>query len=146
MGNMNVYDYLNQIRKLDYKVKNAEAEIDRLRTLATSAGAMDYSVDIVQNAKATQEPSFVHTVEQIDGQLEKLQKIISDYNDLRTDIYNQINSLTPIYARVLYLKYFEFKNWEKISKDINYSYSGVRYLFRGAIREFRERYGECYDT
>lgn len=139
---MNVYEYLGQIRRTEYRVKNAEREIERLKTLAQSAGAMDYSVEIVQNGKATQEPSFVHTLEQLNDKMEKLQKVIADYNDLRSKIFEQIDALTPLQSRVLYLKFFEYKNIDKIARDINYSYYGARAVFRGAIRAFQNKYGE----
>ena len=69
---MNVYEYLQQIRQIDYKVKNVKSEYDRLMVLATSASAIDYSVDRVQNGKTEKEPSFVKTLDQVEAQRKQL--------------------------------------------------------------------------
>lgn len=142
---MNVYDYFRLIRKNDYKVKNAKAEFQRLMDLAQSVNAVDYSADRVQNGKTNQEPAFVHVIDQIDDKQRALAELISKYNQFRDLVFSQVESLEPVQARVLYLRYFEFKSLEKISVEMHYSYYGTRSIYRGAIRAFKAKFGEEYE-
>lgn len=139
---MNVYEYFHQIRKLDFKVKNAQAELERLQVLSESVNAVDYSVDRVQNEKANKEPAFVYVLDQIDSMSHRLAELIAQYNDLRDLIFTQIESLDSVQARILYLRYFEFMSLERVSCEMNYSYYGTRSIYRAAIRKFKALYGE----
>ena len=63
------------------------------------------------------------------------------YNNIRNRIYMQIDSLpSATQARVLYLHYFEYKPIEKVAIEMNYSFGGVKKIFRAAIRNFRNMY------
>lgn len=140
---MNIYEYLQQIRQLDYKVKNAKSEYDRLMILATSAGAIDYSVDRVQNGKTEKEPTFVKTLDQLADQRRELELMMIHYNNIRNRIYLQIDSLpSATQARVLYLHYFEYKPLDRCAYEMNYSFGGVKKIFRAAIRNLRNKYRE----
>lgn len=143
---MNTYEYLNQLRQIDYKIKNAKSELERLETLATTASAIDYTRESIQNGKAEQEPAFVRTLDQIADKVARLDEMLTSYECIREKIYNQVNNLPNAQqSRVLYLRFFEFKTLEKISCELNYSFYGVRAIYRGGLRSFRRIYGEEFE-
>lgn len=141
---MNVYEYLNQLRNYQYKVENARSEIKRLESLATSVGAIDYSRESIQNGRTEREPSYVYTLEQISEHREKLVALVKEYDELRHTVYLQIEELEDgLQAKVLYLRYLEFKNLKReIPRIISYSQAGTRNIYRAGIRNFKRIHGE----
>lgn len=142
---MNVYEYFQNIRKLDMKIRSANNEIERLNTLISSASAIDYSVERVQNGKTEKEPSFVYTLDQIEENRAKLSAMILRYENYRNDAFTRLDILTPNQSRVLYLRYFEYKSLERVSREMHYSFNGCRKIFRSAIKKFAEVYGEEFE-
>lgn len=141
---MNVYEYFQNIRRLDYKIKSANSEIERLTELITSASAVDYEVERVQNGKTEKEPAFVHTLDQIDEHRQKLSQMILQYEKYRNKAFERLDVLTPMQSRVLYLRYFKYLSLEDVANEINYSFFGCRYIYRAAIKKFKEVYGNEY--
>lgn len=143
---MNVYEYLRLIKKYDYRVKCAQEEIERLSQLATTASAVDYSVERVQNGKANQEPSFVNTLDKLTEARKKFDELIKEYMRLRDHIYEQVSEMPDaLQARVIYLHYFEFMNLYQVAKDTNYSYNWIRIVFTNGIKSFTKLHGEEFE-
>lgn len=143
---MNVYEYLRQIKKYDYRVKSAQEEIERLSQLATTASAVDYSTERVQNGKAEQEPSFVNALEKLTEARQKFDQLINEYTRLCNHIYDQINDMPDaLQARVLYLHYFKYMNVYKIADETNFSYNWIRKVFMHGIKSFKSLYGEEFE-
>lgn len=143
---MNVYEYFQNIKKLDYKMRNIRAEMNRLEELSVSAGAVDYSTERVQSGKAEQTPTFVHNLEQMAEQRQRLLETAYKYESYRNLAFERLDVLEPLEARILYMRYFEYKNLETVADELNYSFFGVRYNYRSAIRKFKEHYGEEFNV
>lgn len=143
---MNVYEYLRQIKKYDYRIKCAKEEIERLSQLATTASAVDYSVERVQNGKTEQEPSFINALDKLDAARKKFDNLVTEYTRLRDHIYDEVDSLPDaLQSRVLFLHYFEFKGMHQVAKETNYSYNWIRIVFTNAIKSFQNMYGEEFE-
>lgn len=141
---MNVYEYFQNIRRMDMKIQNANNEIKRLTDMMSGIGAVDYARESIQNGKTEKEPSFVYKIEQIDEHRRALEQMVERYENYRQKAFERLDILTPIESRVLYLRYFEYKNLEAVAAELNYSFFGVRHIYRSAIKRIREHYGEYY--
>ena len=114
--------------------------------LATTAGAIDYTRESIQNGKTEKEPAFVKVLDQIDERRTELFELIQNYEALRSKIYRQIETLPAEQAKVLYKRYFEYKKLERVAIDINYSFYGTRSIFRAGIRNFNKMYWREFDN
>jgi len=120
---MKAKNYLRQIELLDAKIDTRCEEIMRLKTLATrtttalggervqSSGSQDKMADCI-------------------AKIADLQNEINAEIDKFVDLRNEAQALIEKHCeadciRLLYARYFEYKTWEKIAVDMNFTYQWV---------------------
>ncbi|RHV78168.1 hypothetical protein DXB01_10010 [Clostridium sp. OF10-22XD] len=122
-------EYLKQVETLDAKIQQKKIELDSLKGNAIGLGAFDYSKEKVQTSAS----------ESISGKIAKyvdfereLQEDIVRFAELKHRVINQIHSLNnPIYMKILFKKYIEYKGLKEISEELGYSYDHIRRYMDG---------------
>lgn len=140
---MTTKEYLQQIEVFDSKINQKKAELHDLRLLSTSTGAMNYDADRVQTSPTG------------DGLLNKVARIVDLENEIDDDVMqlielkhkviNEIHVLTDVrYIDILFKRYVEIKNFEKIAVEMDYNYDYVRELHVLALNAFEIAHQKTY--
>lgn len=134
---MKAKEYLKQVETLDAKIQQKKIELDSLKGNAIGLGAFDYSKEKVQTSAS----------ESISGKIAKyvdfereLQEDIVRFAELKHRVINQIHSLNnPIYMKILFKKYIEYKGLKEISEELGYSYDHIRRVHGWALLDFQRK-------
>lgn len=132
-------EYLKQLKVLNVKIINKQKELSEMRQLSRSIGSFKYDTEKVQTSpgKDMLEKKAVQCV-----YLEReIDREIGKFVDLKHKIINEIHALNnSSYIEVLFKRYVEFKRFEEIAVETNYSYQYVRELHGAALKEFETTY------
>lgn len=139
-GKMTAKEYLYSIREDDIKIKLRLKEVDKLKDLIKSVGAVKYIDGKVQNTTNIDAP-FMKTLEKIDEETARIDKMIDKLIDKKRQATEVIHTLkNEIQSDVLYKKYIEYKSLGEIAKDMHYSYSYVCHVHGFALLEFGKNF------
>ena len=128
---MTAKEYLSQIRQYDAIMAMYAAEIDALRTAATSV-TVDTSREYVQSNSIADRTGIFGT-KIVDKQLE-LQAIIDEYAAKRQEIMHTIALVRDEDCiKILWQRYIARKSLKEIAIDMRYSKSTVLRLHKKAL-------------
>ena len=133
---MNPKEYLRQIKKCDNQINNKLAEITQLREMATSITST-LKDDVVQSGG----DSKSRVAEAIDKIVDLEREIDSDVDRLietKRDVMFVIDQLDSPHRDILYKRYFQYKTWEQISVEMNYSYQWICELHGRALLKVKD--------
>ena len=137
---MNPKEYLQQIRKCDNQINNKLAERTQLREMATSITST-LKDDVVQSGGggksrvAEAVDKIIDLEREIDADIDKLV-------ELKREIMSVIDQIDSPHRDILYKRYFQYKTWEQISVEMDYSYRHVTRMHGQALLELK-RVLEC---
>lgn len=124
--------YLRKIELLDAHINNKLNDLATLRTMVTKITATISPVAVSGS-----------------GSQDKLGDAVAKIVDLQTDINDQIDKYVelkreisailekmddPDQVKVLHKRYFEYKPWERIACEMNYSFRNVCYIHGKALQ------------
>ncbi len=133
-------EYLQQLQRLDTVINQKIAELEDLRLKAESVGAIDYAKDRVQTSPAANAP-FVNIIGRMADLKAEISAEIEEYANEKHLIIKQIQALAnPAYVQILYKRYVEFKRFEVIAAEMNYTYSYTRQLHKKSLQNFERTY------
>lgn len=137
---MTAKEYLQQLRRLDVMIKQKISEKEELQRKAGSISAIDYSKE-----KIKAEPSGEAAFERITDRIHSLEKEINDeidcFVDKRHTIIKQIQRLKNVdHFDLLFKRYVQFKKFEQIAVEMNFSYQYVLELHGLALQNFESSY------
>lgn len=136
---MTAKEYLMQIKLLDIKIQQKEAQVDNLKDRATSVGGQQTDAVRVQSSKDG-DTIGRKVVKYADIEAE-IEADTYELLQLKHSIINQIQQLTDSrYVELLYKRYVEYKRLELIAVEMNYDYDWVRTLHGYALQEFANKY------
>lgn len=133
---MKVKQYLRQIRRLDNEVNAKFEQIELLRAMTTRITS-SLSSDRVQETKSN----------------DKIGTLICKIIDLEKELTNDIDKLIELkgyvmrkidkvqdenYRLLLTLRYLNFKTWEQIAVEMNFTFQWIHILHQRALIEFDE--------
>ena len=105
-----------------------------------SIGSIDYSRERVQTSLSGNAP-FVGLIERINDLNAEINAEIDTFVDEKHRIINQIQGLTNInHIALLYKRYIEFKKFETIADEMNFTYQYAIELHGYALAEFQTTY------
>lgn len=137
---MTAKEYLYSIREDDIKIKLRLKEVDKLKDLIKSVGAVKYTDGKVQNTTNIDAP-FMKTLEKIDEETARIDKMIEKLVDKKRQATEVIHTLkNKTQSDVLYKKYIDYKSLGEIAKDMHYSYSYVCHVHGFALLEFGQNF------
>ena len=135
---MNVKKYLRQLGLIDRRLNSLIAEREELQRAQTFLRSPQIDGDRVQTSPSGDPPWMPYLIkwDELTEQIgEEWDKLI----DLRRKIETQIHSLEDSrYVDVLTKRYVQFKKFEVISVEMNYSFEYVLKLHGRALEAFKE--------
>ena len=132
---MTAKEYLKQIRKANIMINYKQRQLDELRELCTSITSPINS-DKVQTSGASDK--IGDTVSKIIDLQNIINSDIDRLVDLKQEIMAVIDKLDATYLQLIYLRYFEFRTWEQIACEMNYSCPWIWKLHGEALQKVSE--------
>lgn len=126
-------EYLNGYKKSCNKLKSLEEQLQSLTEVSRSAKAQSIS-DMPKGNKQTDLSDIMVKEEVL---FTKIIRLKGECQCLRLDIENGIADMTDgIESMILHKRYIEFKEWEEICVDINYSWKHTHRKHSNALQHF----------
>lgn len=137
---MKAKEYLQQLQRLDTVINQKIKEVQDLRIQAQSTGGLDYSKERVQTSPFGDAP-FVKPICRIIDLEAEINAEIDRFVDEKHKIINQIQGLkNSDYISLLFKRYVEFKKFETIAVEMNFTYQYVLNMHGYALKEFESAY------
>lgn len=130
---MTAKEYLNQVRNLESKMKILKEEIDTLREMVVSTGAIQQDERVLSSG--TQD-KMAETICKINEKECERNDLMREFALARANVIINIQKLNnPEYEQILYKRYCQSKKWEEIALEMNYTYQWVCKLHGRALLE-----------
>ena len=138
---MKTKEYLSLARRFHDRYRRALDEVETIRSLMMSTGAIRYDKDNVQKSPSNDAmANYMIRLEKAEANAWAASEI---YFDVYTRIRNQIEQITPgLYSDVLYLRYIKGETLLDICDELNYSYDWIRRIHGRALVAFGRRFPE----
>ena len=136
LGEITAKEYLNQVRNLETKMKILKEEIDTLRELVVSTGAVQQEERVMSSGA---QDRMAETICKINEKEEEWNNLMREFALTRAEVIISIQKLNNSdYEQILYKRYCQGKKWEEIALDMNYSYQWVCKLHGRALLEIEK--------
>lgn len=127
---MNAKEYLKQYRRLDSHIRSKKEQIDKILL----------TVDSLAQSKSVGDSK---EIEEASTKVAEFGKVLASEIKKLVVLQNEISSKIEIiqndnYRLVLSLRYLNFKTWEQIAEEMEYSYQWVHRLHERALQEFEK--------
>lgn len=130
---MTAKEYLMQVRNLESKMKILKEEIDTLREMVVSTGAIQQGERVLSSG--TQD-KMAETICKINEKECEWNDLMREFALARANVIINIQKLNnPEYEQILYKRYCQSKKWEEIALEMNYTYQWVCKLHSRALLE-----------
>ena len=134
---MTAKQYLRKMFYFHRTIIAKQKQIEELRLLAESTGAIRYDKDRV----ITSLPQAVGYEDKVAALVDMEHKLLEDIQEL-TEMYNEgwkmIDSLEdPVDRLILVMRYINHMRWEEIALELNYSVDHIYYRHRHALKKIR---------
>lgn len=122
-----------QVRNLESKMKTLKEEIDTLREMVVSTGAIQQGERVLSSG--TQD-KMAETICKINEKECEWNDLMREFALARANVIINIQKLNnPEYGQILYKRYCQSKKWEEIALEMNYTYQWVCKLHGRALLE-----------
>ena len=136
MEEITAKEYLNQVRNLETKMKILKEEIDTLRELVVSTGAVQQEERVMSSGA---QDRMAETICKINEKEEEWNQLMREFAITRAEVIISIQKLNNSdYEQILYKRYCQSKKWEEIALELNYSYQWVCKLHGRALLEIEK--------
>ena len=134
---MEAKEYLKQIKTLDIKIKNKSLELEDIENKMKGVTGISYEEKTSGsvNNKSPQE-KLVHKYIAYQDELEKDINKLAECKSQAMNLIDKIEDADCV--DVLYKRYFQFKKWEQIAVEKNYSYQGICKIHGKALQMMNE--------
>ena len=124
--------YLQQISRLDRMIKNKMTELSQFKELTYGLSAISNE----ERVQTTLDPDkFSGKVAKICEIEKKIDALIDEYVDKKQMIVSQIDSMeNETYYEILFSRYIEKKNFEKIADEMGYSKEQIHRFHRKGLK------------
>lgn len=134
---MTAKQYLQQLRKIDVRIQQMMSEKEFLEAQLTNTTMAPREIQVI--ASLPQDPMADRVIQLVNLEKE-LNSRIDKLIDLRAEIVNLIQQLdSPIQMQVIYKRYVEFKKWDDIEKETNYSFQHLKRIHIRALRSLDQK-------
>jgi DNA-directed RNA polymerase specialized sigma subunit len=130
---MNVYKWLEQVRKLDELINAKIAERDRLIALATDVSAKPMDGMPYSNT-GTVSQRMQNAVMNLIMLEQELGKIIDKYVDYKQEVVKVLEKLPDKEYGVLHRHYIRYMTWEQVAEDMGYSTTQVWRIKKNGLK------------
>lgn len=130
---MTAKEYLNQVRNLESKMKILKEEIDTLREMVVSTGAIQQGERVLSSGT---KDKMAETICKINEKECEWNDLMREFALARANVIINIQKLNnPEYEQILYKRYCQSKKWEEIALEMNYTYQWICKLHGRALLE-----------
>lgn len=132
---MSPKEYLQSLQTLRERYFRAVEDVQQIRSMMESAGAIRYDKLNVQTSPDNDQlADYVVRLEKAVSNSERLAK---QYMDRFDQVREQIDMISPqLYSDILYLRYIGGYSLWKIADEMNYSFQHIRRMHGRALYEF----------
>lgn len=132
--------YLKKIEKMNAKINGYNEELAYLNALATrTTSALDGDRVQTSGSKDRMADCTVKMADMRNRINEEIDKMI----DYKEDAWKLLEQCEPECITLISKKYFQFKSWEEIAVDMNYTYQWVSGgLHQKALEQFQKALDE----
>lgn len=124
--------YLKKIELLDAHINNKLNDLHTLRSLVTKITA---TISPVPASGSGVQDKLGDAIAKIIDLQDEINRKIDNYVDLKREISAMLERLNEAdYVKVLHKRYFEYKAWEQIACEMNFSYRNVCYIHGKALQ------------
>lgn len=128
---MKAREYLENIKKLDALIDTKLQEIATLEA-KTQKITVAYEGEAVKSSGS--QDKMADTIAMIVDLQSEISKDMEKYTTAKSNVLQVMNMMqNPEYIKVLYKRYFEYKTWEEIACELNFSYKWVCVLHGRAL-------------
>lgn len=127
-------EYLKSYKNLCAKLKSLENQLQSLRELEKSAKIQKLS-DMPKGTKQMDLSDYIVKIEEV---YTKIVRLRAECLERRLEIESRIAEMgNGIEADILRKRYLEFKSWEEICVELNYSWRQTHRLHSNALSNFK---------
>lgn len=126
--------FLMKIELFDANINNRISDLHELKSLVTKITA---TISPVCVSGSGNQDRLGDAVAKIVDLQDEINRKIDKYVDLKRKISALLEQIQdPDQVKVLHKRYFEYKPWEQIACEMNYSYRNVCYIHGKALQAF----------
>ena len=126
--------YLRKIELLDANINNRICDLQSLKSLVTKITA---TISPVCVSGTGNHDKLGDSVAKIIELQDEINRKIDKFVDLKREVSDLLEQIEdPDQVKVLHKRYFEYKPWEQIACEMNYSYRNVCYIHGKALQAF----------
>lgn len=135
---MTAKEYLSDLQKLQFRIKNLKLESKRLRESFTYLSGISYERDKVQTSPHDAMADSINRIVDVE---KEVALALAEYHEALDLRIRQINGLSKAeYIIILTSRYVEGKNFEQIAVELDYNYYHTCHLHGEALDEFAKKY------
>lgn len=124
--------YLGQIELYDAHINNRLSDLAELQSLVTKITA---TISPVCVSGSGNKDRLGDAIAKIIDMQDEINRKIDKYVDLKREISALLEQIQDAdQVKVLHMRYFEYKPWEQIACEMNYSYRNVCYVHGKALQ------------
>ncbi len=124
--------YLRKIELADVHINNKLNDLHKLRSMVTKITSTISEVSVTGSGG---QDKLGDAVAKIVDLQEEINRKIDSYVDLKKEVSAVLERIQdPDQVKVLHKRYFEYKPWEVIACEMNYSYRNVCYIHGKALQ------------
>lgn len=132
-SNNKAKEYLQQVRKAQLHISSLQEEIETMKELAVSIGAMNQDEKVLSSVS---QDKMADIICKIEDRVAELKTKMTEYIQLRAEIMAAISKVdNDDYQQILYKRYCQMKKWEEIALDMSYTWRWVIKLHGRALDE-----------
>ena len=124
--------YLRKIELLDVHINNLLCDLHQLQTMVTKITA---TISLVAVSGTGSQDKLGDSVVRIVDLQNEINRKIDKFVDMKREISAVLEAIPdPDQVKVLHKRYFEYKPWEQIACEMNYSFRNVCYIHGKALQ------------
>lgn len=132
-SNNKAKEYLQQVRKAQLHISSLQEEIETMKELAVSIGAMNQDEKVLSSVS---QDKMADIICKIEDRMTELKDKVTEYIQLRAEVMATISKVdNDDYQQILYKRYCQMKKWEEIALDMSYTWRWVIKLHGRALDE-----------
>lgn len=127
---MTAKQFLRQYEEANNKALQRKREYERQMALI---GSVSMKMDGMPHGSGISKPTEEDAI-RLSEKAEKLREAERDAIRIRQEVYDVIDGIPGIEGQVLYERYINLHKWEEICILLRYSWNGVHYIHRQALK------------
>ncbi len=132
-SNNKAKEYLQQVRKAQLHISSLQEEIETMKELAVSIGAMNQDEKVLSSVS---QDKMADIICKIEDRMVELKDKVTEYIQLRAEVMATISKVdNDDYQQILYKRYCQMKKWEEIALEMSYTWRWVIKLHGRALDE-----------